>query len=186
MPSRTPKSRPAASVPSNRLQTSNIPDPPPLGLSGRVRRLRSRYTSIPGLSPETAVRQSDPGGVRRDAEPSEGISFADEDLLSAKQVAELLPPRRLNRRLHVSTVHRWWTYGYRGVRLESIRIGGQRFTSLQALQRFFDRLSQADENLSLAPSRPLSTGDLGRRHVPARRDSVRHRRIEKELDELGL
>ena len=39
------------------------------------------------------------------------------------------------------TLYRWSAKGIRGVRLETIRVGGSLCTSVQALQRFFDRLS---------------------------------------------
>jgi hypothetical protein len=39
----------------------------------------------------------------------------------------------------VSTIHRWRLRGCRGVKLESTHIGGVRYTSDEALQRFFDR-----------------------------------------------
>lgn len=35
-----------------------------------------------------------------------------------------------------STVWRWTTRGIRGVRLESLTVGGRRYTSLQAFARF--------------------------------------------------
>lgn len=186
MPPRTPRSLPAPSVLSAHNQAINLSGPASEGLSGRGCRLEGRDPSNPGPASGPAVRHADAGVVRHAAEPSGGIGISDEDLLSAKQVAALLPPRRLGRKPHISTVHRWWTHGYRGVRLESIRIGGQRFTSLRALQRFFDRLSQADEDPSPAPSRMLGADSSGRRRSSDRRESVRHRRIEEDLDELGL
>lgn len=48
----------------------------------------------------------------------------------------------LERRIHTSTFYRWSTVGCRGVVLETIQIGGTRCTSREALQRFFERLSQ--------------------------------------------
>src|SRR5262245_39946892 len=58
------------------------------------------------------------------------------------QDAKLIPSRRKGRKCHVSTLFRWSSAGCRGVVLESIQIGGSRCTSAQALQRFFERLSQ--------------------------------------------
>ncbi len=43
---------------------------------------------------------------------------------------------------HVSTLIRWWRRGVRGIRLETIVVGGRRFTSLEAIQRFVARLSE--------------------------------------------
>jgi hypothetical protein len=56
-----------------------------------------------------------------------------------------LPRRRFQRPPHVATFYRWAKYGVRGVRLETIRVGGTRCTSLQAIQRFFNALSATDQ-----------------------------------------
>ncbi len=60
------------------------------------------------------------------------IDIQQERLLSFPQAAAILPFRP-----HVSTLHRWRLRGIGGVRLETIRLGGRRFTSEQALTRFF-------------------------------------------------
>ena len=44
---------------------------------------------------------------------------------------------KLGNRVHPSTVHRWRLRGTRGVRLETILAGGTRYTSIEALNRFF-------------------------------------------------
>ncbi len=46
---------------------------------------------------------------------------------------------------HPATLNRWARFGVRGVRLESILVGGRRLTSKQALDRFINRLNAADE-----------------------------------------
>ena len=43
-------------------------------------------------------------------------------------------PRRRGKKLHVATLYRWKDEG-----LETLLVGGLRCTSLQALQRFFER-----------------------------------------------
>lgn len=58
------------------------------------------------------------------------IDFS-ETLLSLTEAAQTLPGRP-----HLSTLHRWWLHGVRGVRLETILVGGRRFTSAEALERF--------------------------------------------------
>ena len=42
----------------------------------------------------------------------------------------------------VPTVWRWALKGLQGVRLESLKIGGRRFTSLEAIDRFAARLTE--------------------------------------------
>ena len=72
------------------------------------------------------------------------IDIATETLLTPATTANMLPTRRRGRPVHISTIHRWMHCGIRGVRLESIRIGGALHTSVEALQRFADRLSAGD------------------------------------------
>src|SRR5687767_10871131 len=71
-----------------------------------------------------------------------------------------LPCRRRGRNLHISTVFRW-SNGLRGVKLETLQIGGTRCTSEQALRRFFSRLTDPK-----APV-PRSNGDRGRQKAEA-------------------
>lgn len=51
-------------------------------------------------------------------------------------------PQEVANRPHVSTCWRWWRHGIRGVKLETVVIGGRRYTSREALQRFFQELNQ--------------------------------------------
>lgn len=71
------------------------------------------------------------------------IELRNEEIVSLSQAAKLLPFRRAGRPTHASTLWRWATNGIRGVRLETIQVGGTRCTSRQALQRFCERLSAA-------------------------------------------
>jgi Protein of unknown function (DUF1580) len=59
------------------------------------------------------------------------IELASEPLLTFREAARELPGSR-----HVSTLHRWRRCGIRGNKLETLVIGGRRYTSLAALQRF--------------------------------------------------
>lgn len=45
-------------------------------------------------------------------------------------------PKRNGKKLHYSTIHRWTKKGARGRVLESTMVGGIRYTSIEALQRF--------------------------------------------------
>jgi hypothetical protein len=58
--------------------------------------------------------------------------------LLLSQAVKALPTRP-----HVSTVWGWATHGINGVRLETAKIGGRRYTSREALARFVARLSGA-------------------------------------------
>src|SRR4051795_8401887 len=70
------------------------------------------------------------------------IDTRNETVVSLAQAADDLPRRRRGRKTHISTLYRWATVGCRGVVLETIQVGATRCTSREALQRFFERLSQ--------------------------------------------
>ena len=99
------------------------------------------------------------------------IDIASEPPIPLTQATIYLPRRRRGRKAATSTLHRWATRGLRGVVLETIRIGGTRCTSLQALQRFFDRLSDVHN---------VDT------HAAPAAGSAQHRtdRVDQELDQL--
>lgn len=92
----------------------------------------------------------------------------DEDLVPLSDVPMRLP-RMNGRRVHEATIYSWAQRGLRGVKLETLRIGGRHVTSKQALERFFRRLVR----------RP----DLGDVRNPPRRASSRACR---RADEYGL
>ena len=45
--------------------------------------------------------------------------------------------------VHVSTIHRWRMKGVRGVRLETFLRGGIRYTTDEAIERFFEAVTAA-------------------------------------------
>jgi Protein of unknown function (DUF1580) len=101
------------------------------------------------------------------------IDVSSEQLVSLAQVSKLrfIPHRRGGKRLHISTVFRWAQKGLRGIQLETLQFGGTRVTSVEALQRFFDRLSKPG------------------RSVPSRTSKARQHAIEgakRELAEAGI
>ena len=69
------------------------------------------------------------------------IDLNQEQLVRISDVPKHLPPRPTGKRVHISAVYRWLLRGIRGVRLESLKIGGTTYTSKEALQRFADRLT---------------------------------------------
>jgi hypothetical protein len=92
------------------------------------------------------------------------INIYDEQLVPMTHAAKLLPCRP-----HVSTLWRWRKIGVKGIRLETIAIGGTRFTSREALQRFADSITAA--------------------HRTPEGSSTRRRKIAQanaELDEAGI
>lgn len=97
------------------------------------------------------------------------LDIRNEHLMSLRNAAISLPGRP-----HVSTLHRWRQRGVRGVKLETCLVGGKRFTSLEAIERFIAATTTSgstDDNLSVV--------------APAtRRRAVEQ--AERELDQAGI
>lgn len=96
------------------------------------------------------------------------INIETERLLTIAEAARSLPGRP-----HIASVWRWVNRGIQGQRLESIKVGGKRFTSAEAIARFIDRTTAA------ADGEP----------VPTRTTRERERAIaaaERELAEAGI
>lgn len=62
--------------------------------------------------------------------------------IALRDAPKHLPARPGGKRLHISAIYRWITKSVAGIVLEAVRVGGTTYTSLEALQRFADRLSQ--------------------------------------------
>lgn len=69
------------------------------------------------------------------------IALQTEQLIPLRDVPRRLPVRPNGKKLHISAVYRWASRGVRGVKLETTRIGGGTYTSIEALQRFTDALN---------------------------------------------
>lgn len=75
--------------------------------------------------------------------------------IALTDVPDLLPRRR-GKKVHHSTVYRWATKGARGRVLESQLIGGVRYTSIAALNRFFSpTIAKSDHEQRAAIKRVL-------------------------------
>ncbi|HEX8520915.1 MAG TPA: DUF1580 domain-containing protein [Tepidisphaeraceae bacterium] len=84
-----------------------------------------------------------------------GIDLAHEELVPFRDVPNLLPRLRRGRKPHVGSIYRWSDRGLKGVKLEYLQVAGMRCTSVQALQRFFERLTH--------PNRPALTRSFAKR-----------------------
>ena len=83
------------------------------------------------------------------------IDIETEQVISPAKATHLCPERRRGMRPNVATIYRWMMQGVRGIKLESIVVGATRCTSIEALQRFFDALTDAaDEEHSAAITPP--------------------------------
>jgi hypothetical protein len=94
-----------------------------------------------------------------------GITLG-ETIISLAAAPDDLPRRRSGRPIHVSCIYRWTTVGCRGVVLESLQVGGTRCTSREALQRFFDKLSEPARYRALSDPGP---GPIVGHRTPAQR-----------------
>ncbi len=93
------------------------------------------------------------------------ICIHTENLLTLTEASKTLPGRP-----HTSTLWRWHTKGVRGgVKLETIVIGGLRYTSSEAIERFVERTT------AVADGEP----------APQRTTSQRNKAIEKAEQELA-
>lgn len=68
------------------------------------------------------------------------IDALSEELLTFGQAARRARPNG-SRPAAPSTIWRWHSKGIAGVRLETVCMGGTRYTSAEALQRFFDAVT---------------------------------------------
>ncbi len=96
------------------------------------------------------------------------IDVRQEQPLSFNQAAQYLPERS---RPHSSTWWRWWRHGVRGVRLETVLIGGRRYTTAEAVQRFVSA---------------LTAGACGVQSPPRQQQRLTDREIEQQLDAAGI
>jgi len=72
------------------------------------------------------------------------IDIVNEKMLPISKIPSWCKEHTGNR-VHPSTVHRWRIRGARGVKLETVLIGGRRYTSEEALLRFFDMSTAAED-----------------------------------------
>jgi len=96
------------------------------------------------------------------------IDIHTEDLMPVSGV-----PKILTTRPHVSSCWRWVYVGVRGIRLETVIVGGRRYTSREAVDRFVSQTTAS------ADGRPART----------RTEKQRERAIaaaEKELERMGI
>ncbi len=98
------------------------------------------------------------------------IEISSETLIPIREAPRHLPPRPNGKRVHISACYRWISRGVRGIILESIRIGGTTYTSIEALQRFADRLSERDPTL---PSSAHSTTRTRQKQIDAAEQRLR-------------
>jgi hypothetical protein len=90
--------------------------------------------------------------------------------------------RLTGKKPNVSTIWRWCLKGVRGVILESIRVGGQRFVSRAALARFIEQSTARGSNDQRPPAHPPTVVPSSSQRSGRRREEIEAAR--RRLDEL--
>ena len=97
-----------------------------------------------------------------------GIDVEREDLIHFPEATRAFPGRK---RLSLATLHRWRLHGVRGVRLDTLLIGGLRYTSREAIGRFI-----AAQNADQQPAPQITAKQRQRQSESAR----------AELERIGI
>jgi hypothetical protein len=105
------------------------------------------------------------------------IDSQTETILTFADAAKTLPKRRAGKKPNIATFYRWISQGVKGIRLEYIVIGGTRCTSREALQRFFDRLTELAESGRAPIPQPAKLSAQRQREIAA---------AEKRLQAAGI
>lgn len=79
---------------------------------------------------------------------------------------------RTGKRISKDSLQRWALRGLRGVRLETVRIGGTIFTSAEAILRFLERLNAGSDQAGNTPAATNSSATIAR--------------AERRLDDPGI
>jgi hypothetical protein len=94
-----------------------------------------------------------------------------ESHITLAEAARLLPGRP-----HSSTLARWALRGVKGVRLETVKVGGRRFTSREAIERFIEAGNDQATAVARVPGKAGRTVSQHRRRglgvVTKRLDSI--------------
>lgn len=96
------------------------------------------------------------------------IDISSESLLTITAATKTLPNRP-----SLSTLWRWIQRGTHGVKLETVLLGGRRYTSREALQRFFERTTAAADGTAVKVETPTQR----RRRLD---------RVKRELSAVGI
>jgi hypothetical protein len=92
------------------------------------------------------------------------------ELLDERRISFIELARREN--VDLSTVWRWALRGARGVKLESMAVGGRRYTTIEAVERFTARCTAA------------VNGESDRRNERQHHRAIQH--AERELEGRGI
>jgi len=97
------------------------------------------------------------------------IDLACETPLTLEDAAAALPGVG-GEPIHVQTIRRWAAKGLRGIKLETTICGGRRYTSLAAISRFCDALTQLRDGPAKPPARRRRSAHSHQRAMKALAD----------------
>jgi Protein of unknown function (DUF1580) len=103
-----------------------------------------------------------------------------EEILSFAAAARRLPKTRADKPVSPTTIWRWAAHGLRGVKLESVRLGGTTCTSVEALRRFFQALD------AKARGEAVSVAGPGTSEYQSSRQTAELDRVDAELAKVGI
>ena len=92
-----------------------------------------------------------------------------EQPIGLEEVAAVLPGCQ-GQRVAVNTVRRWARDGLRGIRLETVMVGGRRCTSRKSVQRFIEATTEARERPPEQPRRRRARTDRHQQSVTRLRE----------------
>jgi len=98
------------------------------------------------------------------------IDHSTEQLLTPSEAAKRLPSGRPGRKVHIATIHRWFDRGD----LEFVKIGGRKFTSVEALNRFINRCNRQVRNTA-----PLQI-------IESPKGTAAARKAMQQLEQMGI
>lgn len=81
------------------------------------------------------------------------IDLTTEELILFSDLPKHLPKQPSGKKLHLSAAYRWKNQGICGVRLETIFVAGSRYTTKQALNRFWHRVTAAKDGVTYSPTK---------------------------------
>jgi hypothetical protein len=103
------------------------------------------------------------------------MSYNPDELMAFADIPAVLPRRRGGKRVHIATIHRWATAGYRGIKLKFVQVGGTRCVRRADLERFLEETTAAATR---------ATVPAAARSPAARRRAIE--RANRDLDDQGV
>ncbi|WP_010585457.1 DUF1580 domain-containing protein [Schlesneria paludicola] len=82
-----------------------------------------------------------------------------EALIPLKDCTDCFPGRK---KVHKATIYRWADRGANGVRLETTKVAGQRYTSRQAISRWVAAQNKSEQPAAISPAQRQRQSEAAR------------------------